>query len=839
MDPRLFSFAEPLEARIAPASLLNPKTLVFTDVDGDQVRIVFSRPVFTGTAEANLALANLVFQFNAGDVGQGAAEPQQLQLIDFTKFPVIAGKGSSVNGVSFTISSTAADGGDGLVDIGAVRATGVALGKVVIDGDLGQIDAGVSNLKVAIKSLAVNSLGVRGTATQIQVETPTADNPAPDLVSTITGELTNLRVLTDVKDARVRVVDGKNVAGQVTTLANLKNVVIGGSLIGRAAVEAASDDTGVIESERGIGSVKIGTTAAQGIVGGGGLNSGRVAAGSTLGKLVVSGDIAGGGGANSGLISSVGDVKSLMVGGSMVGGDGDESGRIRIFGNMDVLAIQGGIIAGEGDGSAVVSALGAIRKITLSGDIDARTEDAGLGSAGIFANGLPAVHIGGGIFGGSGAVAGFIESGRDVGKAVIAESIVGGSGDGGAALVAQGMVKSLMVQGDLLGADGRNSGVVRSGLDAQQPGTMGAVTILGRIEGGMGFSSGNVSSGGDLKRFKAGNGTVGIAGGGGDFSGSLVVTGRVGSIDVLGSVSGGVGLGSGSILVEERTASSGEVPGSIARVKISGTLRGGEGERSGAIRADGDLGKLIVGGIQGGSGEASATVQTGLGLFAPGDMSFIRVNGVISVAGETPGSGSASLYAGGHLESIFVSGAITGGSVRVGDHAGTAHFGGNVSDFTFTARGQALQGTGKDLAIGKVAILGQVSGTSFLAGYDLSGAPVNPDAQIGVVTVRGDWTASNLVAGVAEGGDAGFGNPLDVKAPGADAAGIVSKIARLVIGGSVVASGAAGASFGIVAQYIGEVQIGGDKLALDKQANGQVFAVIEGDGGLTVREVAL
>src|SRR5438309_525212 len=36
---------EPLEARIAPATLLNPTTVTYQDADGDDVTVKFSKPV--------------------------------------------------------------------------------------------------------------------------------------------------------------------------------------------------------------------------------------------------------------------------------------------------------------------------------------------------------------------------------------------------------------------------------------------------------------------------------------------------------------------------------------------------------------------------------------------------------------------------------------------------------------------------------------------------------------------------------------------------------------------------------------------------------------------------
>ncbi|MEQ1861613.1 MAG: hypothetical protein ABMA13_16965, partial [Chthoniobacteraceae bacterium] len=466
MSPRI----EPLEARIAPASLIDPRTVTFTDADGDDVKIVFSRNVFLGTDTAMLAKANEVFKFSAGDVAHDTTTHQQLQLIDLTRLsPLVRA------GVGMTITATAKDGGNGFADIGAIKAAGVSLSTIAIDGDVGQIDAGGSGLKFGIKSLVVNSLGVRGIATQIPVPVPTAENPAPDLVSTITGELTSLKVLGDIKDARLRVVDGRDTGGNITTAAKLGIVTIGGSLIGGIAAEVASDDTGVIECDRGIGAIKIGSLPTDGIVGGGGSNSGRITSGGAIASLTITGSIAGGAGASSGFVSSFGNLGAVNIGNDLAGGAGEDSGFLRGFGAISSLTIGDDILAGTGAGSGSVRTLGAITKLLVKGDIDARIANAGPDSASLFSNGLPLATVNGSIFGGAGAGSGVIASGRDVGAVTLATlttptfitgitllgSVNGGAGDGSGAILADGSVKLAKIKGSLIGDQGRESGVLR------------------------------------------------------------------------------------------------------------------------------------------------------------------------------------------------------------------------------------------------------------------------------------------------------------------------------------------------------------------------------------------
>src|SRR5688572_2820753 len=154
---RVAPAAEPLERRIAPASLINPSTLVYTELDGDTVTITFSKPLFDlPPATLNTKLDD-VFKFSAGDAHSGTETPQQLQLIDLTKAPVVDFKNAAA-GISFTIAATKIGvTGDDLADIGAIKASGLALGRISIDGDLGQIDCGTGASKTAVRSLEVQS----------------------------------------------------------------------------------------------------------------------------------------------------------------------------------------------------------------------------------------------------------------------------------------------------------------------------------------------------------------------------------------------------------------------------------------------------------------------------------------------------------------------------------------------------------------------------------------------------------------------------------------------------------------------------------------------------------
>jgi hypothetical protein len=61
------------------------------------------------------------------------------------------------------------------------------------------------------------------------------------------------------------------------------------------------------------------------------------------------------------------------------------------------------------------------------------------------------------------------------------------------------------------------------------------------------------------------------------------------------------------------------------------------------------------------------------------------------------------------------------------------------------------------MAIGAVTVKGQCDDSRFMAGYDRFGNAMNGGAQVGVVNITGNWTASNVVRGGRVDGD-GFGD---------------------------------------------------------------------------------
>jgi hypothetical protein len=136
-----------------------------------------------------------------------------------------------------------------------------------------------------------------------------------------------------------------------------------------------------------------------------------------------------------------------------------------------------------------------------------------------------------------------------------------------------------------------------------------------------------------------------------------------------------------------------------------------------------------------------------------------------------------------------------------------------------------------------LSIGGSVDHAQILAGYDRTGAATDADAGIGAVTIGGDWTASNLIAGVTAGPDGLLAT--DDDAPISRATSIISKIASIVIKGSALGTEGGADHFGFLAEQIGSFKADGGKLTLAAGPHNDVAGFPVGTtDDLIVREVA-
>jgi hypothetical protein len=297
-----------------------------------------------------------------------------------------------------------------------------------------------------------------------------------------------------------------------------------------------------------------------------------------------------------------------------------------------------------------------------------------------------------------------------------------------------------------------------------------------------------------------------VRGGAGINSGSISADGPMGPVRVTGSVLGGSGYQSGRI----GTAST------LAGVTVGGSLVGGAGGNSGQINASGAMGPVKIGGdLIGGSATGSENVWDSGTVIARRIASLTIGGSMIAGTDNTNG------------------GFYDNGAIRAEDDLGPVLIKGNIlgnatNPAIISARGSAVPTGTTDVAIASLTVLGRVEYTRILAGVDSIGSFANADAQIGAVTVGGDWIASSLAAGANPGGNLFYGDGDDVKISGVnikDAAQVASKIASVTIGGQILGTDGGIDHFGIVAETVGAVKVGGTPLTLSPGAGNDAVPV--------------
>ena len=631
---------EPLEDRRTPATLIDGKTVTFTDADGDAATVTFSRPVLT---EDNFGH---VFVFDTGLLPGDNTAPQQLRRLDLSALPA---------GLSVT-AKAAIDGGDGFVHVGFINATGKDVGTVNIAGDLGRIVAGDANAKTpGLRGLSVGSLGAQGLLTQ---------EAGGSLVSVVIGALGSLKVVGDVAGASVSVTGDK--AGKIGT------VRIGGSLSAAPAV----DSSGLIDASGSIGVVTVGGD----VVGLDQPNSG-VRAGGTLGPVTIKGDLKGGIAEDTAALVGTLGVKGVTIGTaaapkSILGGIGARSASITATdGNVGRVVVTGDVTGGPGTGSATVLAGnlngkgGKVVAVTVTGAVSG----AGVDSASIIGvAGVGAVRVGN--LTGTGPDSARIATGGKLVKLTVDGDIAGGAGDGSAFVTAATGVGSVAVGGNVTGAGGRNS----AGIQVAN-GNIGPVRVGGDLKGGAGDYSAAVQAYGTQV-------------------GETVKNGRIASVTVVGDVRGGTGRYSAAVYADDRIgrvtigtpAGAGGLVGAgpfsatitagatgIGPVTIRGDIQGGAGDFSGSINTNGKLGPVTVrpngtasGNITGGAGKESASI---------GGTAIARVSVAGSVAGAA-GQNSASILADLAIGLVSVAGTWTGASIAAGVDVGVDELFGTADD---------------------------------------------------------------------------------------------------------------------------------------------------------------
>jgi hypothetical protein len=342
-----------------------------------------------------------------------------------------------------------------------------------------------------------------------------------------------------------------------------------------------------------------------------------------------------------------------------------------------------------------------------------------------------------------------------------AQFLVDGVFPGGGNPGVPGSIASVSLGGSLFGGT-KNLGVTLAAMGSVGPGTIGATGPIGAVK-----------IGGD------------IVGGAASFSGYLRGTG-IASLTLGGSLLGGAGAASGFV---------NSVISTFGSVTVSGDQIGGSGLGSGSIvaSAGASLGAVNIKGDQIGAGLSSALISaTGAGGI-----------GSVTIGGHAQGGTkpfSGGILAGGTLGPVNIKGSVTG-----------------TAEAAYIIRGIGpLTGT-KSVAITSLTVGGNFDHALVLAGYGDDNTPLNGHAQIGAITIGRDWIASSVTAGLLPQlgatnaiGAFGEGDDKFIALPAAPALnGVVASIASITIKGRAIGSLETGDRFGIVAEQIGSLSVGG------------------------------
>lgn len=261
-------------------------------------------------------------------------------------------------------------------------------------------------------------------------------------------------------------------------------------------------------------------------------------------------------------------------------------------------------------------------------------------------------------------------------------------------------------------------------------------------------------------------------------------------------------VGSIGVLTSGLSSTQSDFAGALRKLVVQGDLRG-------TIS--------VAGGVDGGIGSAS-------------------------IAGNLDGSAggvfNGLLRATGKIGSVTVKGSVIGGAefsgVMAGSKLGKVKIGGDLTSsdtenpVVISALGEPNAPTAaKSVAIGGVTVTGNVLNAQILAGYTATLAAANADASIGAIVVGKNWTASSIVAGVADAPVNGFGQNDALISGGLP--DVIATIASVRIKGTAIGSTAVGDHFGITAERVSKLKIGTAASVLDRTANNVVLDAANSD----------
>lgn len=623
-------------------------------------------------------------------------------------------------------------------------------------------------------------------------------------------------------------------AGTINGETAIGNIFVGGSVFG-----GSNDESGSIFTNTGAG-YKIGNIDIRGsLFGGSDFTTGIIKSGQ-LGAVSISGSLESGTVGGTGSIYASETATSVYIGGDIKGGAmNNYSGAIRIAGaaaNVSSITVGHDLIGGAGGSSGAIEVAGKVGKLVIGGEM----------------------------IGAAGAKSGSVQIGGDAGSVTVGGDITGGNGNLSANLTVGGNTGSFSIGGNIVGNPNM---AVDSGHVIFQ--NIGTGFVGGSLVGGMGTESGGLefANGKSLKIIG------GVLGGDGNYSGSLqfisLTTLDVGTIDVNGnSLYGGGGEQSGCVLTHANTAA--DKPG-VKKASFAGSFFGGSGQFSGAAVltnvGDVTVGGDMIGGSAKGTGRLGGVNATGKVTINgsviggvnnsdfSGQVTFVGNVKSLEIKGSVIGgtatmanvAGEGGVYVFGHVNSLTIGGDVKAGTAfdktnyglgTVG--VGTADnmlikgsvIGNNTLYAAITARGDVTKTSGANLAIKSLTINGSTSYANILGGYDVTGNMLDGaggndggSAQLGTVTVLGDFHNSTIATGVSNNNAnpnhwADGANELLPKPAGSN---IVASIAKIVIKGASFAN----VQNGFAAQQVKSLNIGGFNIPVP--AGAQNFQVSGGN----------
>ena len=310
------------------------------------------------------------------------------------------------------------------------------------------------------------------------------------------------------------------------------------------------------------------------------------------------------------------------------------------------------------------------------------------------------------------------------------------------------------------------------------------IVDVGTIFAG-GTDLGIVKLDGDLGRIEVGDGTltdgaiksltVGSIGNLGGVVSSSNIAGKIGALTVRGDIVN-------TTIFVTPGMSTDVAAGSIGTLTISGSLIKGN-DSVARISTTGSIGTVKIGGsILGDDGMFGSGIQSG------GSISAVTIGGSIRSSERVAPNTLAGIEAGTTLGKVTV--------------------GGDLHYARILALGKAQPAKAADaLALASLTIKGRVADSFIAAGLSSDGLK-NPDAQIGTITVNGDWVRSTATAAVSAGADLVFGTADDAVVASTAAftnnTAIVSRIAAVFVKGQIFGTSGGADSYGFVAQTIGK-----------------------------------